>query len=70
MLQSPALYAQNSALSERIPGVEFPRFYLLNAEGEVLTKINMRVRRPARNLNELYTLAIEDGLAAVPKAKD
>jgi thiol-disulfide isomerase/thioredoxin len=69
MLQSPVLYAQNSALAERIPGVEFPRFYLLNADGEVLTKVDMRVRRPARNLRELYLLAIEDGLEAVAKAK-
>lgn len=70
MLQSPALYAQNAALAERIPGEEFPRFYLLDAEGKVLTKVNMRVRRPARNLNELYTLAIQDAMATVAKAKD
>jgi thiol-disulfide isomerase/thioredoxin len=69
MLQSQALYAQNSALAERIPGAEFPRFYLLDAEGEVLTKVDMRVRRPARDLNELYTLAIKDALATVAKSK-
>lgn len=69
MLQSQALYIQNSALAERIGGSEFPRFYLLNAEGEVLTKLDMTVRRRVRNLGERYILAIEDGLAAVAKPK-
>jgi thiol-disulfide isomerase/thioredoxin len=69
MLQSQTLYIQNSALAERIGGAEFPRFYLLDAEGEVLTKVDMRAPRPARSLGERYILAIEDGLAAVAKAK-
>ena len=70
MLQSPALHAQNSALAERIGGSELPRFYLLDADGKVLTKIDMQTRRRARDLNELYTLAISEGLAAAAKAKD
>lgn len=67
MLQAPRLIAQNAALAARIGGEEFPRFYLLDAKGEVLRKVDTRTRRAARTLVELYLIAIEESVTETNK---
>ena len=67
LLQAPRLIAQNTALAARIGGEEYPRFYLLNANGDVLRKVDTRTRRPAENLIDLYVLAIDESVAEVVK---
>jgi thiol-disulfide isomerase/thioredoxin len=67
MLQAPELIAQNEALAERIGGEEFPRFYLLDAKGEVLVKLNTRVRRAAKDYADFIEQALAEGLAEVKK---
>lgn len=64
MLQSPELIAQNTALAERIGGEEFPRFYLLDAKGEVLGKLGMRARRQVSGITEFYIQTLDEALAA------
>lgn len=63
MLQSPALMAQNEALAERIGGEEFPRFYLLDAKGEVLAKLDMRKPRRASTFEDVVVQALAESLA-------
>lgn len=65
MLQAPELIAQNEALAGRIGGEEYPRFYLLDAKGEVITKLNTRVRRVAKDYGDLIRQALDEGLAEV-----
>lgn len=67
MLQAPRLIAQNAALAERVGEGEYPRFYLLDANGEVLRKVDTRTPRPARNLTDLYVLAIDASVAEAVK---
>ncbi len=69
MLQSPALIAQNVALAERIGGMEYPRFYLLDANGEVLVKLKTRVERQASDYCDYILQAIGEGLAEIEKTR-
>lgn len=62
-LQAPALIAQNEALAERIGGEEFPRFYLLDADGRVLGKLNTRVQRRAADYVDFILQALREELA-------
>jgi thiol-disulfide isomerase/thioredoxin len=69
MLQSPALIRQNQELAARIGGREFPRFYLLDSSGEVLTKLDMQGRMKATTLMGHYILSFQAGLDALEKAQ-
>ncbi len=70
MLQSPALLRQNEELAERIGGQEFPRFYLLDSGGEVLTKLDTQGRIKANTLIGHYVRSIQEGLAELKKAEE
>jgi protein disulfide-isomerase len=67
-LQAPELIAQNEALAERIGGREFPRFYLLDAQGGVLAKLKTDVRREAKDYTDFVLQALAEALAEVKKA--
>jgi thiol-disulfide isomerase/thioredoxin len=70
MLQSPALLRQNEELAERIGGRDFPRFYLLDSSGEVLTKLDTQGRMKANTLIGHYLRSIQDGLDDLKKTEE
>lgn len=67
MLQAPELIAQNEALAARIGGEEYPRFYLLDAKGGVIAKLDTRKRRAARDYGDLIRQAIDEALAGAKR---